>query len=129
EVAAFEDALKQRVNKGNVAIEYRWADGRYDRLPALVAELIDRRVALIVAGTPVAALAVKRATTSIPVVFQVGSDPVRDGLVASLNRPGGNVTGTTFFSNLLTSKRLGLLLEMVPSARSIAAIVNPKNAN
>jgi putative ABC transport system substrate-binding protein len=82
------------------------------------------RVTLIVAGTPVAALAAKQATTSIPIVFHIGSDPVKDGLVASLNRPGGNVTGTTFFSNLLTSKLLGLLTEMIPSARIIAVVVN-----
>ena len=131
EVLAFEEGLKQHgyVNGQNVSIEYRWADGRYDRLPSLAAELIDRHVTLIVAGTPVAALAAKQATSSIPIVFQVGSDPVKDGLVASLNHPGGNVTGTTFFSNLLTSKRLGLLVEMIPKAQSIAAIVNPKNAN
>jgi ABC-type uncharacterized transport system substrate-binding protein len=131
EVVAFEQGLKQHgySNGKNVAIEYRWAEGRYDQLPALARELVDRPVTLIVAGTPVAALAAKQATASVPIVFHVGSDPVKDGLVATLNRPGGNVTGTTFFSNLLTSKRLGLLLEMVPDARSIAALVNPKNAN
>jgi putative ABC transport system substrate-binding protein len=95
----------------------------------MAAEVVGRRVALIVAGTPVAAIAAKRATTSIPIVFHIGSDPVKDGLVASLNRPGGNMTGTTFFSNLLTSKRLGLLREILPNARVVAALVNPNNAN
>jgi putative ABC transport system substrate-binding protein len=92
-------------------------------------ELVDNHVSLIIAGTPVAALAAQRATASIPIVFHIGSDPVKDGLVASLNRPGGNITGSTFFSNLLTSKRLGLLLEMLPSIKSIVALVNPNNAN
>ena len=131
ETSAFEQGLKQSgyLNGQNVTIEYRWAEGHYERLPSLAAEFVDRQVRLIVAGTPVAAIAAKRATTSIPIVFAIGSDPVKDGLVASLNRPGGNITGTTFFSNLLTSKRLGLLLEMIPSVRLVAAIVNPKNAN
>jgi len=131
EVLAFEQGLKRNgyLRGQNVAIEYRWADGQYDRLPAMAAEVVGRRVALIVAGTPVAAIAAKRATTSIPIVFHIGSDPVKDGLVASLNRPGGNMTGTTFFSNLLTSKRLGLLREILPNARVVAALVNPNNAN
>ena len=131
EVLAFEQGLKRNgyLRGQNVAIEYRWADGQYDRLPAMAAEVVGRRVTLIVVGTPVAAIAAKRATTSIPIVFHIGSDPVKDGLVASLNRPGGNMTGTTFFSNLLTSKRLGLLREILPNARVVAALVNPNNAN
>jgi putative ABC transport system substrate-binding protein len=131
EVAAFEQGLGQLgyFNGRNVTIEYRWAESQYDRLPALAAELVSRRVTLIAAGTPVAALAAKRATTSIPIVFAIGSDPVKDGLVASLNRPGGNVTGSTFFSNLLTAKRLGQLREFVPDAKIVVVLVNPKNAN
>jgi ABC-type uncharacterized transport system substrate-binding protein len=112
-----------------VTIEFRSAEGQYERLPAIAAEFVRRQVNMIVAGTPVAALAAKRATKSIPIVFSVGSDPVRDGLVASLSRPGGNITGATFFSNLLTAKRLGLLHELAPSARRFSALVNPKNAN
>jgi putative ABC transport system substrate-binding protein len=103
--------------------------GQYDRLPVLAAELVRRPVDVIVAGTPVAALAVKKATTSIPVVFIVGSDPVRNGLVSSLSRPGGNLTGVTFFSNLLTAKRFALLHEFVPDAKAFVALVNSKNAN
>jgi len=131
QVAAFEQGLRQVgfINGQNIAIEYRWADGQYDRLPALAAELVQRRVAVLSTGTPVAALAAKKATTSIPIVFAVGSDPVRDGLVASLGRPGGNITGATFFSNLLTAKRFALLHELVPHAKVFAVLVNPKNAN
>jgi len=127
-VAAFRHGLGQTgyVDRVNAAIEYRSAE---DRLPAIAADFVQRQVAVIVAGTPVAALAAKRATTSIPIVFAVGSDPVRDGLVASLSHPGGNITGATFFSNLLTGKRLGLLHELIPNARVFAALVNPKNAN
>jgi putative ABC transport system substrate-binding protein len=130
-VEVFEQALGQAgyINGHSVTIEYYWADGKYDRLPAIAGELVRRRVAVIVAGTPVAAIAAKQATTTIPIVFAVGSDPVRNGLVASLNRPGGNMTGATFFSNLLTAKRLGLLHELVPNAKTIGALVNPKNAN
>lgn len=131
EITAFENGLRQSgfVPSQSVSIEYRWANGQYDRLNSIARAFVDRQVNLIVAGTPVAALAASRATKSIPIVFAVGSDPVRDGLVVSLSRPGANVTGTTFFSNLLTGKRLGLLQEMIPTARSIAVIVNPKNAN
>jgi putative ABC transport system substrate-binding protein len=128
---AFEQGLAQAgyVSGKNVVIEYRWAEGQYERLPGIAAELVQRRVNVIATGTPVAALAAKRATTSIPIVFGVGSDPVRDGLVDSLNHPGGNITGATFFSNLLTAKRFGLLHELVPNAKLFAALVNPKNAN
>jgi putative tryptophan/tyrosine transport system substrate-binding protein len=112
-----------------MTIEFHSAEGQYDRLPAIAAEFVRRQVNVIAAGTPVAALAAKQATTSIPIVFSVGSDPIRDGLVASLSRPGGNITGATFFSNLLTAKRLGLLHELVPNARVFSALVNPKNAN
>jgi putative ABC transport system substrate-binding protein len=131
QVAAFEQGLSQAgyVNGQNVAMEYRWAEGQYDRLPALAAELVRQKVAVIATGTPVAALAAKRATTSIPIVFVVGSDPVENGLVISLSRPGGNLTGATFFSNLLTAKRFALLHELLPNAKVVATLVNPKNAN
>jgi putative ABC transport system substrate-binding protein len=129
--AAFREGLRQTgyVEGRNVRIEFRSAEGHYERLPGIAAELVRRQVNLIAVGTPVAALAAKRATTSIPIVFAVGSDPVRNGLVDGLARPGGNVTGATFFSNLLTAKRLGLLHELVPNARLFSALVNPNNAN
>jgi ABC-type uncharacterized transport system substrate-binding protein len=130
-VAAVKQGLRETgyVDGVNINVQTRSAEGRYDRLPAIAAEFVQHQVAVIVAGTPVAALAAKQATTSIPIVFAVGSDPVRDGLVASLSRPGGNVTGATFFSNLLTGKRLGLLHELVPNARTFRGLVNLKNAN
>jgi putative ABC transport system substrate-binding protein len=129
--AAFKEGLRQTgyIDGRNVTIEFRSAEGQYDRLPTIAHEFVRRQVNLIAVGTPVAALAAKRATSSIPIVFAVGSDPTRDGLVASLSRPGGNVTGATFFSNLLTAKRLGLLHELAPNARRFFALVNPKNAN
>ena len=110
----------------NVAIEYRWAETHLDRLRALAADLAHRPVSVIAAcGSPASALAAKSVSTSIPIVFETASDPVQIGLVASLNRPGGNVTGVTNFSAELGTKRLGLLRELVPSATSIAILVNP----
>jgi len=130
-VEAFVQSLGQAgyVEGKNLAIEYRWANGQYDRLPALAAELVGRQVAVIATGAPVAALAAQKATTSIPIVFGLGSDPIKDGLVANLGRPGGNITGATFFSNLLDAKRLSLLYQLAPDAKVIAVLLNPKNAN
>ena len=127
-VTAFRDGLKETgfVEGQNVAIEYRYAEGRNDRLPALVADLIDRRVAVIVGNNP-AAFAAKTATSTVPIVFAYGGDPVKDGLVASLNRPGGNVTGVVFIQGMLGAKRLELLRQIVPKATTIAVLVNPNN--
>ena len=109
----------------NVTIEYRWADNQIDRLPELAAELVRRRVAIIIAGAPPAARAAKAATTTIPIVFGVGDDPVKIGLVASLARPGGNLTGINFFSSEVAAKRIELLREIVPTIASVAVLVDP----
>jgi ABC-type uncharacterized transport system substrate-binding protein len=127
---AFRQGLKDAgyVEGENVVIEYRWAEGQIDRLPALAAELVRRRVAVITTGGgPAAALAAKAATTTIPIVFVVGEDPVKLGLVASLARPGGNLTGINLVIGELTAKRLGLLRELVPGAARVAVLVNPAN--
>jgi putative ABC transport system substrate-binding protein len=125
-VTAFRQGLKQAgfVEGENVAIEFRYAEGRNDRLPALVADLIRRPVAVMVGNSP-AALAAKVATKTVPIVFAYGGDPVRDGLVASLNRPDGNVTGVNFFDGTIGSKRLELLRKLVPKATLIGVLVNP----
>ena len=125
-VIPFRQGLNEAgfVEGQNVAIEYRYAENQVDRLPALVADLLQRPVALI-AGNSTAMLVAKSATTTVPIVFAGGGDPVQDGLVASLNRPGGNVTGVNFFAGALGAKRLELLRQLVPKATTIAVLVNP----
>jgi putative ABC transport system substrate-binding protein len=131
-VAAFHQSLKEAgyIEGRNIAIEYRWAEGHYDRLPALAEDFVGRHLALIVAqGGDPSVLAAKSATATIPIVFTSSSDPVKLGLVASLNRPGGNVTGFWLYTSLLGTKRLELMRRLLPANTSITVLVNPDNPN
>ena len=127
--AAFRKGLNETgtIEGQNVTVEYHWLAGQYDRLPSLMADFVRRRVAAIATPVGAGALAAKAATTTIPIVFGVGQDPVRMGLVASLARPGGNATGVNFFNSEAVTKRLGLLHDLVPKAVRIAVLVNPAN--
>jgi putative tryptophan/tyrosine transport system substrate-binding protein len=129
-LAGFHEGLREGgfIEGQNVTVEYRWANGQYQRLPELAADLVRRHVALIAAGSTPAALAAKAATTTIPIVFEMAGDPVRIGLVAGLDRPGGNVTGVANMNIQMTPKRLQLLHEAVPSAKVMALLVNPANS-
>ena len=131
ELAGFRQGLREAgfIEGQNLAIEYRWADGHYDRLPAMAADLVRLRVAAIAAAPLPAALAAKTATSDIPIVFEQGADPVRAGLVQSLNHPGSNITGVLNLSVDLIVKRIEVMHQLVPNARSIAVLINPANTN
>jgi putative ABC transport system substrate-binding protein len=128
---AFQAALRDAgyVDGQNIQIDFRWGEGQYARLPALASELVARGAAIILAGGPPAAVAAKAATQTIPIVFTSGDDPVKLGLVASFNRPGGNCTGVSELADEIDEKRLGLLHDVVPNATTIAVLLNPKSAS
>jgi len=128
-VAAFRQGLKEEgyVEGQNVAIEYRWAEGQYDRLAPLAADLVQRNVSVIAATSTPANLVAKATTANIPIIFTTGADPVRQGLVTSLHRPGGNVTGVTALDQVVESKRLELVHELIPTATLVAVLINPSN--
>jgi putative tryptophan/tyrosine transport system substrate-binding protein len=128
-VKAFRQALSENgYDEGrNLAIDFRWAEDQYEQLPALAADLVRRRVAMIVTNSPLVAQVAKAATTTIPILFAIGSDPIHDGLVGSLNRPGGNLTGVTYLAVELAPKLLELVHEVAP-APTVALLVNPNNA-
>jgi putative ABC transport system substrate-binding protein len=130
-VAGFRQGLGETgfVEGRNISIEYRWAEGQFERIPTLAADLVQRQVAAIFTGGPPTVRALKTLTTTIPVVFSMGEDPVKEGLVANLNRPGGNITGFSYFANLLFAKKLGLLHECVPKDAAFGLLVNPENPN
>jgi ABC-type uncharacterized transport system substrate-binding protein len=132
QLTGFEQGLKENdvLNGSNVTVQYRFAEGHYERLPSMVADFVYQKVAVLAAmGGVQTALAAKPASAVVPVVFANGSDPVQFGLVESLNRPGGNMTGVSFFTATLEAKRLGLLSELVPGARTFGILINPKNPN
>jgi putative ABC transport system substrate-binding protein len=129
-ITSFRLGLQERgwVEGGNLVIEYRWAEGHYDRLPALAADLLRRGVSAIFANSSAAVVAAKATTTAIPIVFTMGGDAVERRFVASINRPGGNITGVNFFASTLGAKQIELLHELLPAAASIALLVNPRNS-
>jgi putative ABC transport system substrate-binding protein len=129
QVQAFRQGLEENLAGQNVLLDFRWADGQFDRLPALAADLVNQKVTVIFGDGPPAAMAAKQATATIPVVFTSGDDPVKSGLVASLSRPGGNVTGVSILLGEMQAKRLELLRELIPSASVVGLLSHPRSSN